>query len=197
MIFYLYGGKQYKLRWLTLFASDDPAMTKATQKNLLSSKVISVIQNCLDSAIQTYVSMLSPKLRYLGTVASICGLSVSNFGTAQKSTLSMNAGTNWTARFTQVFSTYDNAWLNGCCVEEANLVSYMSGLYYSASLNRNEQVPDDKVIDHRKSSKFDDFDWRKENAVLGYIGNSVRYDIVGDVQYQYNGSVVVTHRHDF
>lgn len=189
-----YNGNTYTLRWFTVYASDDPLMGKASDVNVLSSTSQTIIKNCLDAAISTYISSVS---KTLGTVASICGLSISNFAPAQTATMRLNGATNWTRRYTQVWSDYDSAWANGCCVEEVTAYSFMSGSYYDASTNRYASVPENKKYDTRYSSKFNNDQWRKNYAVIGYLNSWTQWDSVGDVAYKYNGSTKITHRHNF
>lgn len=189
-----YNGTTYTLRWMTMYATDDPLMGKASDVNVLSSAKTSIIQNCLDTAISTYISSIS---KTLGTVASICGLSISNFAPAQTATMRLNGATNWTRRYTQVWNSYDSAWQNGCCVEEVTAYSYMSGSYYDASSNLYRSVPENKAYDTRYSSRYDDDKWRKDYAVVGYLNSWIQWDTVGDVVYKYNGTTKITHKHNF
>lgn len=190
-----YNGETYRMRWMTVTASDDPQMGKASYSNVLSSKSETVIKNCLSASISTYLSSLSTTTKVLGTVASICGLNISDFNTAQESTMLLNAGTNWTRRYTQVFSD-SLGWKYGCYVEEVTAFSYMSGSYYSASLNRYENVPEAKKYDTRYSSHFNDMQWRKDSAAIG-LNSGIVKNAVGDVQYKYNGTTKITHRENF
>lgn len=182
------------MRYFTITAADDPAYGKASSLNVLSSNSQTLIKNCLDTAISTYIYAVSSGL---GTVASICGLSVSNFSTSQTSTLSMNGGTNWTREYIQVWSDYDNLWLFGSCVEYVTASSYMSGQYYSASQNKYVAVPNNTKSTTKYSSKYNDSTWRKERAVFGCLNLWIQYDLVGDVEYRYGGSTKITHRESF
>ena len=73
----------------------------------------------------------------------------------------------------------------------------MSGSYYDASTNRYDGVPESKKYDTRYSSKFNNDQWRKNYAVIGYLNSWTQWDSVGDVAYKYNGSTKITHRHNF
>lgn len=189
---YTYNGNTYKMRYLTVTAADISTYGKATTVNLLKSKI--VITNCLDTAIEAYISTLC---RPLGTVASICGLSVSKFGTAEISTLNMNCGTNWTRIYTQVWDSKHKVWVSGSSVEYVSVKSYMSGLYYSASENEYVPVPTNSKSSKKYSTHQSDTSWRKKNAAIGYIHSCVYYDTVGDVSYYYGGSKKVTHKEGF
>lgn len=107
---YTYNNVTYSMRYCTVTAADDSAFSKASYCDLLTSSSETLIQNCLDIAISAYLSAVSAPL---GTVASICGLSIGDFAPAKSATLGLNCGTNWTRVYTQVYSTYDGAWMNG------------------------------------------------------------------------------------
>lgn len=155
---------------------------------------MTVIENCLDTAISALISSVSSTL---GTVASICGLSVSNFSTSSTSTMYLNGGTNWTRIFTQVYDSNYNHWMNGSCVEYVHATAYMSGLYYSSSSNAYEQVPGNERRAVKNSSKYFNDTWRKEKAVYGFENYWTQYDTVGDVKYYYGGTVKITHSENF
>lgn len=82
-------------------------------------------------------------------------------------------------------------------VEQVRTLSYMSGDYYDAATNRYQMVPQDSVSRTISSDHYIDYEWRKENAVLGYLLYDIQYDFTGDVTYKYDGRTVITHREDF
>ena len=190
---YTYGGTTYTMRYLTVTAADDPAMGKASSINVLQSSTQTIIQNCLNTMIYAYIDSVSS---FLGTVASICGLDISDFGTGQ-ATMYYNCGTNWTRVYTQVWSSYDNRWQYGSCVEYTNLFSYMSGTYYDAHINQYKSVPTDETRRIKYSSNYSSLAWRKQNAVIGFLYSSIQYDCTGDMQYYYGDSLVATHYENF
>lgn len=191
---YSYNGKVYQMRYVTVTAADDPAYGKASSVNVLKSSTRTVIENCLDTAISSYISSIySP----LGTVASLCGLSISDFNTAQESTLNFNGGTNWTRIYTQVWDEQMNDWTFGSSVEYAMASSYMSGLYYSASKNRYVAVPSQAKTVSYYSDHFSDSTWRKQKAVYGAVNYWLQCDSVNDVHYEYGGRTIITHHEYF
>lgn len=191
---FTYNGQTYTMRNVTVTSLDNPNFGKASTVNLLTSSSQELIKNCLNTAISAYISSFST---ILGTVASICGLDISKFNTSQSSTLNLNGGTAWTRVFTQVWDTYYGAWTNGSCVEYAKASSYMSGQYYSATLNRYVSVPQDESVATLKSAYYNDYSWRKQNAVLGYLYSETRYDVTGSVKYYYGNTVKITHTENF
>lgn len=191
---YTYSGKSYKLRYLTVTAADDSLMSKASSVDLLKSSSQTAIENCLDTLISACISSASP---ILATVASICGLSVSNFSPTKSSTLTLNAGTNWTRKYTQVWNTSNSLWYNGCYVEYASIYTYISGLYYSAKTNQYENISETKIRATHKSSQYENEQWAKQYGVLGFLNASIYPNQVGNVQYKYGGTTKITHRENF
>ena len=191
---YTYNGVTYRMRYLTVTAADDPAYSKASSVNLLKSKVKTAIQNCLDTAI---IAAISAASKTLGTVASICGLSISNFGTVEKSILDLYGGSNWTRVFTQVYDNSLSQWMNGSCVEYVTTLSYISGMYYSASSNSYVSIPQNAVSKIQYSPEYSDTTWRKQKAVDGFNMYWTQYDTTGSVKYKYGGTVKITHNENF
>jgi len=189
-----YNGITYKLRTLTVTAADDPMYGKATTVNLLTSNSQTLLQNCLDTAISAVISSVS---NILGTVASICGSSISNLNTSQTSTLNLNGGTNWTVVYIQVYDSMAKTWIIGSSVEYVRAEAYLSGQYYSASQNKYVSVPSNSVSIIKYSSNYSNTTWRNDNAVFGYLILAPQWNIVGDVVYKYGGSTKITHTENF
>ena len=187
---YTYSGTTYKLRYLTVTASDNSAMSQTATINVLSSTSRQLLINCLDTAVSAVISSVSTTL---GTVASICGLSVEDFSTSAPSiSMVLNAAANWTRIYTQVWSSYDNAWSNGAFVSSVYINMYMSGHYYDSDTNKMQKVPTDDIVCTRRSSEFCDTTWRKQNGVIGYLNSTVYKDTVGNVQVKYGGTTKKT-----
>ena len=161
---------------------------------MLNSSGRSFIVNCLNTAISAYLDQIWEPL---GIVASICGLDIDDFNTAHTATLYMHGGTNWTRVYTQVWNPNEGTWMYGSCVEYVMAVTSMSGQYYSATANRYLAVPTDESWKVSFSSKYSDEEWKKSQAVAGYLQYWTQYDIVGDVEYKYGNKVVITHPENF
>lgn len=187
---YTSGGKTYKMRYFTVTAADDSGYGKASTVNLLRSSSKEFIQRCLDMAIVAYISAFS---KTLGTLASLSGLSISNFGTAQSSTMDLYGATNWTRVYTQVWSDYDGAWESCSSVEYAIATSHISGQYYSASANSYVGIPYRPASSTLYSNEYNDYNWRKSQAVNGYMHSVINYNTTGPVRYKYGSEVKITH----
>ncbi len=192
---YVSGGVTYTMRYLTVTADDNPEYGQADDIDVLNSKSREVIENCLDALISCVVDTATGVP--LGTIASICGLSISDFGTAQRSTLRLNCAANWTRKFTQVWDPNLEIWMFAACVERVKTLTHMSGSYYDAAENSYLPVPSDQTTDTIASEHFLDYAWRKEKAVLGYLLYDTQYDLTGDVKFKYGDRVVFTFRENF
>lgn len=189
-----YNGTTYTLRWMTIYVTDDPYMDKYSYKNVLDSNSRRVIQNFLDTAVDIYVGAI---WQPLGTMSSILGLNISDFMESYDAYLNYNATSTWTRRYTQVLCSYYNIWTNGCCVEEVQAASYLNGWYYNSSTKSKEQYITDTNYRYIYSDRFNDFEWRKDYAVIGYLNSWIQWDVTDDVEHRYNGDVIIKHHHNF
>lgn len=193
---YNYGGTTYTMRkmWVTA-ANGGSGYSQASEVNVLRSSSEDLIKNVLNTAVYAYINSYS---QTLGTIASICGLNFGDFGSRQSSTLNLNAGSNWSRLYTQVYSAYDDAWRYGSCVEYVYCYTYMSGTYYNAKLNQMQKVPENENDMTYYSAKYNDQTWQNNQAAIAYnYMNPCKYDLTGDVQYKYNNEVKITHRENF
>lgn len=187
-----YGGTNYTLRWMTIYTSDDPKLGQSTTVNLLDSTSRNLLINVLDTALSTYISSISSGL---GTVASILGLSVESFFPSSRTTMSLTGSSNWTVRYTQVWSPQDKRYTNGCYVEDVATISTIGGHYYSAGLNRYTPFPSNPRTYTAYSSKYNDWAWRKDYAVRGYLTSSTYKNSVDKIEFRHGGSTKITHKH--
>ncbi len=187
---YQYNNVTYTMRYLTLTSADDPAFAKATTVDLLQSASKNLITNCLNTALYAYFDAVA---KPLGTIASICGLDISNFGTAGTSTLFLNTGSSWTRVYTEVWCDSQREWVIGSSVEYATCRSNMSGLYYDATSNQHENVPTNEKTEKVYSDKYYNDTWRREKAAIGYLNRIPIYDAINSVSYMYGTKIVVTH----
>lgn len=188
---YSYNGTSYTLRYLTVTADDSDDYAQATSVNVLNSSIKTIIKNCLDTAVSAYISAVSSAL---GTVSSICGLTISDFWDNHNATMYLNGATNWTRKYTQVWSSYDQAWVFGACVEYVYVASYMSGYYYNATTNLMTAVPANESTCTKYSSYYYNTTWQKNRAVQNYINSSpCTYNTTGSVAFKYGGTTKFTH----
>lgn len=189
-----YNGTTYSLRWMTVRHTDDPAFEKYSYENILNDNNRDVIINFLDAAVGMYVGAIWEPL---GTMSSLLGLSIADFWESQSAYCIYNASSIWARRYTQVWSNYDQAWAFGCYVEEVTTSSYMNGWYYNSVTHTQQPLVVNEQSRTIDSPRADDWDWRKNYAVIGYLNSYIYPDITGDVEYYYDGDAIITHRHNF
>lgn len=191
---YTYNGVMYVMRYLYVTADCYEATSgyaQASTKNLLTSSSQSAINNLLNSALNAYVSYYSASL---GFILSVIGLDITQYGYAGSSTFYLNAGTNWSRVFTQVYDTYDQAWQFCSSVEKVHTTAYMSGMYYSATQNAMVPIPQNVVGSYIDSQQYNNFTWRKQQAIIAYLSGSLcTYDMTGSIKYRVDGVVRITH----
>lgn len=189
-----YNGNKYTLRWMTVRYTDDPSFEKYSEKNVINDNTRDVIVNFLDAALGIYVGAIwSP----LGTVASLLNLSISDFWVSYNAYFNYNATSTWVRRYTQVWSDYDQTWAFGCYVEQVEAASYLNGWYYDSATHTKKQLVTPTEYKYIDSSKYNDYEWRKNYAVIGYLNSTIQTNITGDVKYYYDGDVIFTHKHNF
>lgn len=194
---HVYNGTTYTLRWMTVYATDDPLMKKADSKNIIKNETSrNAIINCIDTGISAYLSAIPTRINW-GTIASLVGFTIEDFAPSMGSTMTYQAATEWTRRYAQVWNSYDNAWQFGSCVEEVSMNSKISGYYYNSNTLDYVDVYKPNPIEVRYSPKFNNFDWRKNYAVIGYLNSYIYWDSAGDVEYEHGNVVVIRHRHNF
>lgn len=187
---YTYNGTSYRMKYLTVTAADDPAFEKCSEANVIKTTNRTLLENCLNTAISAYISAIYAPL---GTVASLCGLNISNFANGQQAALNLNGGANWTRVYTLVYNENSEMWYMGSCVESVYVYSYMSGMYYDAATNKMKSVEKNEQESTKYSSYYSDLDWRKRNAVIYMLNlNGCRYDSVGDVSFYYGNIKTIT-----
>lgn len=188
---YIYNGKTYTMRYLTVTAADDPAYGKTDDYDLLESELGNFIVRCLDTGIQMTLDHIAAPVP-LGTVASLLGFSVGDINTSSPMSLRLEGSANWTRVFTQVLDPNDGLWIYGACVEYVNSLLAMSGSYYKAATNRYTTFAKNIDIDTKYSDKYFDLDWRKEKGAYGAVNYWTQYDTVGAVRFYYDDDVVIT-----
>lgn len=191
---YTHNGITYNLRYLKVTAADDPRFAKAGTADLLTSSNQQLIYNCLNAAVGTIISEISS---VYGILLSLSGLGIEDFLPEKRAVLQLLCGTNWTLIYTQVWCKYTNDWVNGSCVEYATATSSLTGNYYDADINAYTTIPSSPNSRIQYSDKAFNPNWKRQMAVIGYLGNCIYYSVAGDVKYTHDGDVVLTHRENF
>lgn len=188
--YYPYEGVMYKMRTLTITAADDPYMAKADYADLINTKERQLIIDCLDTLISVGLDAMCAGL---GTVASICGLSIDMILPDQNCTMLFHAATNRTEIHTQVWSEAYNQWRTGAYVEQAYCSYYISGHYYSADSNTMEAFPQDISSKTLYSEYYFNSNWTNNMAAQYFDSTYQIADTVGSVPYTYGDTELFVH----
>lgn len=196
---YSYGGKNYTLRYMTIYPEEDPKFNKVDTVNVMDTKVQSVFENIINQTLYILADAATAGTKIpFGTIASIFNIKVANFSTSSSSKADYSGATAWTRRYTQVYDPIIHDFSNKLFVEEALSQAWLRCIYYDPSIREfvNEQSEKRKEIIH--SDKFDDYKWRKDQAIVAYLGNypCVKRS-VSKVTYCIGSKTVITHREDF
>lgn len=185
---YSYNGIAYRMRYLYVTSADNSLFYQYDWADLYHSNVSAYIVNALNTGIYAHLSAVNV---YLGTAASILGIGVSDVADGQ-SNVRYHAAATWTRVYTQVYSDYYQRWQNGSCVEYVDMLSQLSGSYYSASENRLKSVSGEEW-NTVQSINYSNVGWRKECAVISFINSSgCIYDLTDDIDFVYDGNVIIT-----
>lgn len=193
---YTYNNETYTMRFLTITAAEFSSFKKMDDYDLLYSSSASVIANCLNTAVSAYVDLMTGPLM-LGTVASICGLDISDFLPDETAKLVYTGCANWTRVYTQVLDPDDDSWMYASSVEYVNIVGFIDSTYYSAETNWYVSERSQEVKETVYSEYYSDTEWRKRKAVIGYLVNQTIFDHTGDVTFYYGGDDIITLRESF
>lgn len=194
---YTYNGTQYLLRYLIVFPENDeasPGYAQTSMATLADTNVITLLNNCANTALSAYISAISAPL---GTVLSICGYPNFNFGSMSNSRFDFYASTSWIRIYTQVFSNYDQAWFYCSSVEYATSVTSIYGHYYCATTGRFEVRDEAPVYTYFYSTHYGDFTWLKTQAVIAFLNGAPIYNKTGTMRYKYGTTVKITHYENF
>lgn len=189
---YIYGGKTYTMRYLTITTSDNPAYTRFGECNLLENQGEVLLENILNTVISATLDNITGPLNF-GTLASICGIQFADFGNTDPTigTLEMHAAASWTRIFTQIWIESESRWVSQLHVEYVSARSYLDGMYYNPAINAPADIPRNTKTKMAYSAHLDDRVWRIEQAIIGFRTDKVYYDLTGKVQFWHEGRVVI------
>lgn len=142
--------------------------------------------------IASYAPGIGEILGNIWTFLTFTGIIGSFSGTYHGDDIIMFANTEWGRTYTQVWSSYDSAWIFGSCVERAICKSHLSGYIYKNS--NYTKIEGQERSATLYSDKYANNTWKRSTAVSNYL-NSVpcSFDITGDVEYTFENSVILTH----
>lgn len=191
---FTYGGTEYIMRYVTVTSADNTEYRKSSDYDMLANYSDTFLDRLFSTAAETYLDALC-KYVPLGTVLSILGIPdyASTYRT-KESSLSYFACTTWTRSYIQVWNSFYGDWTNASCAEYVEMKSKLSGYVYNVSTGSYVDVDDKQITKTEYSADYYNYEQRKIDAVIGYVGKSVECDVVGSVTY-YHGSTVVAYHH--
>lgn len=192
-----YGGVTYTLRDVTVTSTDSANYAQISAKDLLERRSDAIIEGMINAAVSAYATAVGVPAIF-GTIGSITGLTTIHFTSSQNSTAIFHAGSAWTRIFTQVWDNEYNSWVQGSCVEYVKKTCYVNGMRYDSTANECVPYISDYKAHTSYSSNYSDKTWRKDNAVIAFRGAfPLLLDSVGDICYEYDSKVIITHRGGF
>ena len=178
---YTYGNTTYKMRYLTISPSTAGGTSQTKHKDMLGGFDFGAF---LARLVDTYIAYRLDRLTgkfYLGTVLSICGVSVADIADEETAQLDYYATVNWTRSCTQIYVEGMEAWETRNIVDYASMHRTWTGHYFSNSLLRIKTIDQYDSNSHYSPHYFD-YDWRKEQAVLAYNNYTVYDEYVGNME---------------
>lgn len=194
---FTYNGITYRMRYVTVTSKENPHYAESSPHNLLENYSDSFLDRFLEAGITAYLDSLNKYVPF-GTLLSIIGISdyINRYRTANSS-LTYHAATQWVRTYIQVWSDSYEEWHNASCAEFVDMESKISGYLYDTRSADFLDVDELQVNKREYSSNYYNYTQRKIDAVLGYNSFTIRYDIVGDIRYNHNNTLVAYHSENF
>ncbi len=179
--YYTYGGITYKMRYLTFSPTSTSVTSQSKSKDMLEgspfgSALLRLADVCISYGIQ-YITGTS----YIGTVLSICGVSVSNIDSAKEAKLDFLATVNWTRSCIQIYNDAAKVWETASIVDYAAAHQMWDGRYFNKTILKFEAINQSKSNLYY-SAHYSDYAWRKQQAATAYISHTVHTEYVGDIK---------------
>lgn len=192
-----YGGVTYNLRDVTVTTADSSNYTQVSTKDLLERRSDAIIEGMINATVSAYATAVGVPAIF-GTIGSITGLTAIHFSSSKSTSAILHAGSSWTRIFTQVWDNGYNSWVQGSSVEYVNKTCYVNGLRHDSTSNKCIPYTSNNKTNTSYSPNYSDKTWRKDNAVVSYRGAlPIIRDSVGDVCYEYDSKVIITHSGGF
>lgn len=190
---YAYNGTTYLLRTLTVTEGDletnNQHFAMADEISLLNSNSITWINQILNGMLCLSVGLVNT---YLGYVYTILGISPINIGNSHNSTLSFRAYAVWTRTYTQVWSSYDQAWTYGSCVEHVFRKHRIQGAIWREDNTGWDEVDTYYITGYKDSAHFNNTGWCCDTAIVNYLYSyQCTFDIVGNIQFLHDDVCII------
>ena len=182
---YTYNGTTYRLQYMIVSNGGDEVLARMASKNLNSD----AIHKGIDTLITLYLDSITPVP--IGTLASLLGISYNDACADSTGSLTFHGAAQWTRRYINVWSDYDQMWVRGARVEYAEVRSYCSGYLCNLSNGNLQQYIGPEKLDMVYSDYYYDYEQQKIEAVLGYLSPSIlRYYTTGTLVFKHDGKTM-------
>ena len=194
-----YNGTTYWLRYVTITSATDSDYGKVSDYDLLQEDSVDIVANLLNASVSILLDEIAEDL-YIGTIASILGLDVTDFFSSYTETsfqeIHMYASSNWTRRFTQVYSEADEAWKQTFMIQYVDTLTSFGGQYID-SCSQYQIVDPEPKRNRIYSPRYFDYNWQTEYAIICFKTDKQYYDRMYKIEFSLNGEIVMTHLENF
>jgi len=194
-----YTFETYPWDWQSVYvyASDDPAMAKTGYKNIYSKyHSFPYSQSLVTILNRSFNLIVGYTTRYTWGILTALGIDISSIGSTPNESFDIRANAAWTRKYIQIWSVYDQTWLNGSCTEYTNWDTYEYLTYYNTVENR---VLTDSNTESGTTyaTHWNDYSWLIDQAKIGFWYSYIVWDITGDHKVDYNGTTEITLSENF
>lgn len=183
--YYTYNGEKLKMRFLTLYATDNSRFRLVSKKNVMKSNDMSVIQKL---AIDVFYSGIDGLTKVpIGTFLSWLNLEELLSGMYY---VNYNGKSVWTRRYTQIYDS--ERWFGWSAVSYFISISWTDGMMPDEKGNSIEFCSDNYVWLKYSDHYYDD-DWQISQAAAARRFSAFRGESTGNVYYSYGNKHAFTH----
>jgi len=187
--YYTYDGTRYQMRYLTVSPDTNTSLGQTSEVELLAEDNPSAFGDFLNASISA-VATISAEVLQLGTIFGILSFVESNFFdddyvTPLTASLEYRGSTSWHITYTQIYDSSDSKWKIGSSVEYVNMRYFVDYNYYDSTTKQYEEIETEGLYDVRYSEYYEDDEWKKEYAVLGFNDGFLWLDVIPSVTYKF------------
>lgn len=186
-----YNGETYWMRYVTVTADINTALTQSTPVNLLDKYGWDDFWN--DMNVPVALVSLLPHATVIGILYSLCTEAFPDIQHTAPTSLLFIGATNWTPTYIQVYDAEDAEWQWRAVYEYATAGYYINKTHYDAALNKNVNTTVDGTFTNIYSTNYDNTDLLLDYAAMYHNALGHYYDTVETVEYTFDGEVVITH----
>lgn len=185
--FYEYNGTDYLMRYVTVTAASDAALSQTSAVELNTNE--------LPNGVETVCRIIADRT-VLGHVWSLLDIIESNLPTGVdtvSNSIIYQACSVWNMQYLQIFDASTAQWLNAASTEYVSQACYVHYTYYDADFNQYLQESAYHFLGN-SYAKYYDTDSIKQLATIAFAKDTVYYDYLMTVKYAQDDVVVITHQ---